>query len=576
MTRNSWIGVVCGCVQFTVFGAEAAAQITPRQGIDCDGLRISRIDIEAKPPFEVRGGTLVRQAALIATRLHVTTNPEVIRRFLALRAGDECTEIRRSESERILRAQPYLAEAYVRAFPDGAGLVRIEVTTVDEISLLGDVSVSGKSPALRALRLGEANLLGEAVYLSAEWRHDRFFRDHYGVRVTDYQFMGRPYQLSGRYVQRPLGAEWSFEASHPFLTDLQRISWRTTAGVIDNYRHFRRVAAPSAALKFKRSFADIGGVVRMGEPFRMVLLGGSVSNEKEMTSAMPVTIQGSQILRDTSTALINRYSNLTSTRINALFGVRNVRFMQASGFETLEAPQDIRKGIQIGTLVGKAVPVFGSDDDDALFSGDVFMGAGSPRFYGALEFATEARHNADRAEYDGVLTTGRAALYWKPQRRHTIAPSLEWSAGWRQRVPFQLTFADREGGMRGYRDSDIAGGKRLVARFEDRYVLGRLRQFATVGVGAFADAGVMWAGDAPFGQNSGARGSVGLSLLAAVPPRSQRLWRLDVAAPVRGGPGSGWEVRLTSRNMTRMFWREPGDVRASRERAIPSSIFNWP
>jgi hypothetical protein len=34
---------------------------------------------------------------------HTTTCPDVIRRFLLLRAGEPCTERRRAESERVLR-----------------------------------------------------------------------------------------------------------------------------------------------------------------------------------------------------------------------------------------------------------------------------------------------------------------------------------------------------------------------------------------------------------------------------------------------------------------------------------------
>lgn len=545
-------------------------------GIECDGLRISRIDIESRPPFEVRGGTVVRAAASVATRMHVTTTPRVIIRFLALKSGDLCTEVRRAESERILRAQPYLAEAYVRAFPDGPGFARIAVTTVDEISLIISGAVSSKSPVIRSFRLGEANLLGEAIYVAAEWRHSEFFRDQIGAKVVDYQFMGRPYQLAGEYVIRPLGKDWSVEASHPFLTDLQKISWRSTAGLTDGYRYFQRPRAIAAALKTKRSFADAGGVVRFGQPGRLLLAGASISHEKEMTAAIPVVISGPNITRETSSVLTNRYGELTSTRVNSLLGARNVRFMEVWGLETLDAQQDVRKGVQIGTLIGKGLSAFNSDDKGMFFSGDLFIGAGSPRFYSALQFAGEARRDQERGLFDGVLSSGRAAVYLKAHARHTLSQSLEWSGGSRQRVPFQLTFADREGGLRGFRDSHLAGGQRLVARFENRHVVGKLRQFATVGVGGFADAGAMWAGDVPFGENTGVRGSVGFSLLAASPPRSQRLWRVDFAFPVRGGENTGFEVRLSSRNATRMFWREPPDVRAVRERAIPTSIFTFP
>jgi len=67
---------------------------------------------------------------------------------------------------------------------------------------------------------------------------------------------------------------------------------------------------------------------------------------------------------------------------------------------------------------------------------------------------------------------------------------------------------------------------------------------------------------------------VGFSILASVPPRSARLWRLDVALPVNGP--HRLELRIVSNDQTSFFWREPDDVLLAREKTVPSSIFNWP
>jgi hypothetical protein len=161
-------------------------------------------------------------------------------------------------------------------------------------------------------------------------------------------------------------------------------------------------------------------------------------------------------------------------------------------------------------------------------------------------------------------------------QRNTVVADMEWSAGWKQRIPFQLALADKAGGPQGYRTSTLAGGRRLVTRLEDRIILGNVKQFATVGIAPFMNTGQLWAGDTPFGTNTGVQTSVGFSVLASVPPKSQRLWRLDLAIPLQRENGAKWTLRLVSRNYTRMFWREPNDVGRNRERSIPTSIFNWP
>ncbi|HEY5021269.1 MAG TPA: hypothetical protein VII30_02155, partial [Gemmatimonadaceae bacterium] len=79
--------------------------------VTCKGERISRIDVDANPPFRIDGNTVWQRAARFAAQEHVTTKEWIIRRYLALQEGDACTELRRGESERILRSQPFIADA---------------------------------------------------------------------------------------------------------------------------------------------------------------------------------------------------------------------------------------------------------------------------------------------------------------------------------------------------------------------------------------------------------------------------------------------------------------------------------
>jgi len=142
-------------------------------------------------------------------------------------------------------------------------------------------------------------------------------------------------------------------------------------------------------------------------------------------------------------------------------------------------------------------------------------------------------------------------------------------------VPFQLMLGDRQGGVRGYSDSRDAGAVRGVARLEERWSIGGFSRHDRFGLAGFADAGRVWAGDAPFGVNSSAKIGIGVGLLAALPPQSQRMWRLDVAVPVSPDAHARWEIRLTG-TWTRRFWREPDDVARGRSGAAPSTIFTWP
>ncbi|MBA3644787.1 MAG: hypothetical protein H0W63_01285 [Gemmatimonadaceae bacterium] len=545
-------------------------------GIACKGQAITRIDVHPRPPFEVRGSNLVKKALRFATDLHVTTKDVIVRRFLALKVGDECSEIRRAESERILRAQPFLADAAVSAIPDGAGGIILDVTTVDEPSLILGGGISAKSPHIRSVRLGESNLMGQAIYVSGEWRHAQNFRDVLRGKVTLYQFLGRPYQLAVWGGRREIGSDIAMEASHPFLTDLQKLSWRTTAGKEDGPFYFQRPNAEPVGLKFKRTYGDLGGVIRVGRPGSSVgLLGGSISHEVEDPAQLPFRIRDSVTVPDTSRALINRYQRGRSTRVNGLWGVRRVRYLRVAGFDALEGTQDLRLGSEVSTLLGKGVKTLGGADDDIFVSTDVYLGFGSRSSFAALDFSSEGRKPRE-GDWDGVLTHGRGAIYLKPFPSHTFTADATWSGGWNQRVPFQLTLSDREGGLRGFHDSDIGGARRAVVRMEDRYRAGHLGSFAAVGLAGFVDMGKLWAGDVPFGMTSNLSIGAGVSLLAALPSQSRRMWRVDLAYPIRGETRRGWEVRFSNRDFTRIFRNEPRDISSSRERSVPSSIFNWP
>ena len=109
-----------------VLAAASATNAQPQSlsglPVTCKGERISRIDIDANPPFRITGNNIWQRVGRFAAKQHYTTKESVIRRYLALQLGDRCTEVRRAESERILRAQPFLADATVLAYDDGQGV----------------------------------------------------------------------------------------------------------------------------------------------------------------------------------------------------------------------------------------------------------------------------------------------------------------------------------------------------------------------------------------------------------------------------------------------------------------------
>jgi hypothetical protein len=67
-----------------------------------------------------------------------------------------------------------------------------------------------------------------------------------------------------------------------------------------------------------------------------------------------------------------------------------------------------------------------------------------------------------------------------------------------------------------------------------------------LGFTVFADAGRGWAGEVPFGMDTGWQGTVGAGVRIGFPAGTQGVWRLDLAFPVGSGrDGSGMILRAS-------------------------------
>lgn len=539
----------------------------------CDGKTVTEVVITPDDPSFLSFPKRVRPFARGVGLHHTTSRKHMIGRFVLLEAGKPCTERKRAESERILRLQPFLADASVRALPDSQGGVRIEVRTIDEIPTVFGMRVREFLPS--ALRFGNGNVDGRGLEVAGEVERGFAYRTGVGVEGTAYQAFGGPYRLSVRAERAPLGSTVALALDLPFFTDLQRTAWHVGFSDVNRYLHFVPPEGDEISLEVERRFWDAGGVRRLGLGRHSAFAGVLLTAESVTPAGMAVIISDSGLVADTTDALglpLPAYRNL---RLNAVVGVRALSFTTVRGFDALTAAQDVATGVQLGTVVGRGTSRLGNDNDDLFVAADLYAGRGSASSFAAFRVEGEARRDPERGHWDSLVGSGRLAWYLKPADAHVVIASVEFSGAWRQRVPFQLMLGDREGGVRGYTDSRSAGATRTVARLEERWAIGPLTRHGSFGLSGFADAGWVRAGEAPFGVDSGINIGVGVGLLAAFPAESQRLWRVDLAIPVSSDPHAGWEVRLTTAG-TRHFWREPDDLARGRAGAAPSTIFGWP
>jgi hypothetical protein len=557
---------------FLAHTAALQAQIpTTLAGQACDGEIVRGIEIiPGRPPFSGSAGKW-RSVARAVGLHHATTRPEIIRAFLALHEGRPCTERRRVESERILRAQQFIGDARVTTRHDSAGNLIVHVETTDEIPALVGGRFHGLT--LEALSLGNANIGGMGVLAQGLFDQKAGYRTGFGGRLVAATLFQHPYRFSADGERAPLGDRFVTELEHPLFTDLQRVAWHGSFQSADEFRGISRPADDELALQVRQERWEGSAIARAFGEKTITVLGfaGSRLHLVPADSGVLVTPEG--LRPDTGIVLRGRYQPFSVSRAGVIAGLRHVRFTTVTGFDALFATQDVASGFMIGTLAAKSLPSFGEQDE--FFSSAAYVGAANQNALVGAAAGVEGRRT-DVNRWDSVIGSGRAALYLKGGPQFHLLLSDEFSGGSRSRLPLQLSLDDPRGGLRGFRSSNLAGAARNVIRAEVRRNRERAIARADVGVALFTDAGQLWAGDAPYSVTT-TQQSVGISFLAAYPTHSKRTYRLDIGMPVTnaGGRRGHLELRMTTEDRTERFWQEPDDVLRARTGAAPSTVFGW-
>jgi hypothetical protein len=554
-----------------IASSRAPAQVVPPSP-PCDGLTISRIDIQpGRPPFTGQASRWRNFARAIGLH-HATTRDGVVAAFLALEVGRPCTEIRRAESERVLRAQPYLADATVRAVPDGAGGVVVVVETVDEIPVLINARMRGIAP--RAFSLGNGNVGGLGLLVEGEIERGFAYRTGFGARVVEYATLGRPYVASLDAERHTIGHRIAVAFEHPFYTDLQRIGWHAGYLNSNEYPGIQRPARDELALGVRQERWEGSSITRVFGTSTVGLVGAAANGLRLTPQPRGIVVSDTGLAPDTGITLLNRYASFRTTRVGMLGGLRRVHFRTVRGFDGLTAQQDVANGIFGGVYAAKGLPSFG--ESDMFLSGVAYAGGGGAHVYYGTLGQLEGRRGSGLNRWDSVIGSGRAALYLGGGPGWLFTAEDQYGGGTRSLLPLQLAIGDRQGGILGYRDAGLAGAQRNVVKTELRWTRASLVRKADVGFSTFTQVGSVWAGDAPYGITA-TRATIGVSVMAAYPTGSKRLYRADVGFPVtRSGAGGGKiEVRFTSEDRT-IFWREPDDVSRARTGTVPTSLFAFP
>lgn len=564
---------------------EAHAQV-------CAQGRISSVFIDNHSIFDLAEPDLDRRLARVyrlVNRLHVPTRASVIRRELTFREGDCYDPAVLAESERIVRAAPFIASVDIYGIRQPDGTYHVIVDTRDEWSTrLEPQTEPGSGLELSGVSLREDNLFGTGRQISV-YALKRYDERTYGATFFTPQLFTTRWDAGLAAGRSPVGPFFSEVLAYPFLGEEGR--WAARQQIRQDAYFFEYIVPGDSGLvrvllPEQRRILDVGGVRRFGSRGRLTLVGAALAGEH-------ITYpEGARFAdRDDDTlgvpppsTLRDSFRSTSAVRALLLVGQRNVSFVRRRALDSVHGTEDVRLGVEAEAAVGHTIGRLSDDHGPSL---EVGLFAATELARGLLtgaqltaEGKREGEPLSEGSRWNDVFAQLEGWSYWRPtpDSHTTLVASLSAVGGWHTTVPFQLTLGGGSG-LRGYPRHLYPGGQRVVASLESRtYVPWPLPDLFDLGLVSFVDFGRIWAGDVRFGENSPFRTSVGVGLRTAFPPGSPRTFRLDVGLPIqRGVHVRDFGVRIgIGQAIGPGAVRFDPQLRRSSRRGLSTSLFRFP
>ncbi len=540
----------------------------------CPHGRISRIVIDNHSIFETGDGHEDASSSWVtrlANTLHVKTRASFIRHELLIKEGDCYDPFLLEESGRLLRAYNFLAQAEVTAVDEPNGEKRVVVHTKDDWTTKVDLGVSVDAGLrLEVLDISEENFLGRGILTSAFYRQRDERRD-IGGRLGIPHFLGTRAIASVQAGRTRVGTFADQSIVYPFLGEVGRVSFRQSYRRDDQLFPYATGGSQPFShvlLPLLDKGIEVRAAGRLGEPGNLTTFGLGISRSTLDFEGFPGNVEVARNSnfsgRDSAPAgvadlLTGQTHGHSITSVEFLIGQSNVHFRRVRGLDALDGEMDVRLGSQFDGSLARSVDV----RPEAGQAGAEIMGArarlyaaggvGSSLLFGNVELQGRQflSGGPDGAGWDDVIGELDLYAYLRSHRLpgQTFFARVSGAGGWSMTTPFQLTLGGRSN-LRGLTIEDFPGGRRLLLTLEDRVFLHwPLPDLFDTGFTLFGDAGRVWAGDVPYGNDSGWRGTLGLGLRFGFPSGTRNVLRADLAFPV-GVPGARSPVfRITLKEL---------------------------
>ncbi len=465
--------------------AEAAPAVPDAAELERLEAVVGEVFIYNENIFDLEDPQENKQLYRLANKLHIRTQPQVIRQQLLFKSGDRYSQRLLDESARILRSARYLYDASIRpvAFKDGR--VDIAVTTRDVWTLNPGLSFSRKGGENTAgVELEELNLLGTGTGL--ELSHvSGVDRDSTMIEYKDRHVFDSWVRVRAAYADNSDGSFTALELERPFYS----LDSRWTAGVfladdehIEPLYDLGEVVEEFAShQKFASAFWGWSDGLRDGWVRRWRV--GATYDENEF-SEIPGSIRPT--LMPENRKLIYPWLG---------FELVQNDFDKFRNHDQIGRTEDFHLGARLSALLGYADQAYGADRSALIFSARASHGSGSGD-RSALLLSTALNGRLESGELRNTVLDGALRYYVRQSERRLFFTTLEASVGRALDLDTQILLGG-DNGLRGYPLRYQGGEARALLTVEQRYFTNwyPFRLFR-VGGAAFFDIGRTW-GETP-------------------------------------------------------------------------------
>ncbi len=444
---------------------------------------ISRISVRGTDVFDLETKTNLHKFPYTWINfLHIQTKEYIIRNELLFKVGDPMDVFLLRETERNLRALPFIRAARIVNFPQRDGTVALVIHVNDSWTTEPQFNASGTG-GVDKVEIGfkEKNFLGLGKTVSYFHNKSEDVSEN-KLGYFDPQLLGTRWQVDAEDTEATNGSESTVKLARPFFAS--DVKWSAQSTYMHSQREVEEFSNNIKVSEFDltKESSEVSGAIKVGKSRDTVHHAG-LRYLRERTAFNPnERTQPGQILpdptgRQTMFVDVERIEN---------------RFAEMTQLEKLSRIEDINLGATIRLSPGYSPTDLTGQSPTSQFQGRFEKYSQVKKenlFYSLFVYSSRDTFNDDAVNERFNFTMKYYHRQWK---RQTIVVNnrLEWG---QNLDPDNLIELGNENGLRAFKNVAFRGSKSWLFNLENRvFIMDDVWDLLSIGAVAFFDSGYVW------------------------------------------------------------------------------------